>query len=357
MTGGGLSGVVTGGNGRGAEGQVAYYQFQVGQGVKDITASVSLTNDFSMDVGSYLVSPNGVALGFGQNSTNGTHTQSLTAYTLNPVPGLWTLIVDFATPVIGNEVSQTFTGNVAFNRVTVSATGLPNNKLTKLPAGVPITVPVKITNNSPVPWDFFMDARLTNTVNLTLAPFSQASGLDLPLVVGPPEWFVPTHTSSLQVAATASLPVQFDFGPFQGDPDLYSNTGTSPTGTYTPSGGLVQQGFWFAAPGEIGPYPSGAPAGTVSMAMTASMLQFDPAVDSTTGNLWLASIDPATTFSPIVINPGQTAIINVQITPSGPSGTLVQGHLYVCTFLTNIPPYGQQGGDELAALPYTYTIK
>ena len=173
----------------------------------------------------------------------------------------------------------------------------------------------------------------------------------------PRVWFVPTHTSSVQVTANASLPVQFDFGPGQGDPDLYSNIGTTATGTYTPSGGLVQQGFWFAAPSEIGPYPSGAPAGTVSMSMTASMLQFDPAVASDTGNLWLASINPATTFSPIVLNPGQTAIINVTITPSGASGTLVQGHLYVCTLLTNLPPYGQQGGDELAALPYAYTIK
>ena len=136
---------------------------------------------------------------------------------------------------------------------------------------------------------------------------------------------VPTHTSSIQVTANASLPIQFDYGPNQGNPDLYSNTGTTPTGTYTPKGGLVQPGFWFAAPGEIGPYPSGAPAGTVSMSMTASILQFDPAVASDTGNLWLASINPATTFSPIVLNAGQTAAVNVTITPSGPSGTVVQG--------------------------------
>ena len=167
-------------------------------------------------------------------------------------------------------------------------------------------------------------------------------------------WFVPTHTSSVQVTANASLPVQFDFGPGQGDPDLYSNNHGD---RHIHAKRLVQQGFWFAAPSEIGPYPSGAPAGTVSMSMTASMLQFDPAVASDTGNLWLASINPATTFSPIVLNPGQTAIINVTFTPSGASGTLVQGHLYVCTFLTNLPPYGQQGGDELAALPYAYTIK
>jgi hypothetical protein len=355
--GGAFSGVLTGGNGRGAEGQVAYYQFNVGHGVTDITANVSLTNDFGVNVGSYLVSPNGIALGFGQNNALGTHTSSLTAYALDPAPGLWTLIIDFATPVVGDEVAQTFSGNVAFNRVTVSATGLPNKKFTKVVAGTPITVPVKITNNGAAPGLFFIDARLDNAVSMTLAPFSQSTGLSLPLTVGLPEWFVPTHTSSVQVTANASLPVQFDYGPVQGDPDLYSNTGTTATGTYRPTGGLVQPGFWQAGPGEIGPYPTGAPAGTVSMSMTASILQFDPAVTSTTGNLMLASINPATTFSPLTLNPGQTGTINVTITPSGASGTLVQGHLYVGSFITFVAPYGQQSGDELAALPYTYTIK
>ena len=35
---------------------------------------------------------------------------------------------------------------------------------------------------------------------------------------------------------------------------------------------------------------------------------------------------------------------------------MVSGTLYVDDFLTNVPPYGQQGADELAGLPYTYTI-
>ncbi len=35
---------------------------------------------------------------------------------------------------------------------------------------------------------------------------------------------------------------------------------------------------------------------------------------------------------------------------------MVSGTLYVDDFLTNVPPYGQQGADEMAAIPYTYTI-
>jgi hypothetical protein len=91
------------------------------------------------------------------------------------------------------------------------------------------------------------------------------------------------------------------------------------------------------------------------MAMTASTLQFDPAVASTTGDIWPNPL--ANSFSPLIINPGQTGVINVTITPAGPSGTVVQGFLYVDTFFNSLPPYGQATGDELAVLPYAYTIK
>ena len=64
-----------------------YYEFDVHQGVKSITANVSLTNDAGDPVGSYLISPDGDTLGYGQNDFNGTSGTSLTANTLNPVVG------------------------------------------------------------------------------------------------------------------------------------------------------------------------------------------------------------------------------------------------------------------------------
>jgi hypothetical protein len=91
------------------------------------------------------------------------------------------------------------------------------------------------------------------------------------------------------------------------------------------------------------------------MAMSVTAKAFDGQVTSDTGDLELAAINPATTFSPIVINPGQSATVNVTITPSGSPGTQVTGTLYVDDFLTNVPPYGQQGANELAAIPYAYT--
>ena len=79
---------------------------------------MSLTNDANDPVGAYLISPDGDTLGLrAEQPERHAVDQSLTAYTLNPVPGTWTLIVDFAEPVVGNEISQPFTGNVRFNQV------------------------------------------------------------------------------------------------------------------------------------------------------------------------------------------------------------------------------------------------
>jgi hypothetical protein len=361
--GGHFSGTLTGGNGRNpGEGQEEFYQFRVGAGVHNITAEVSLANDASDPIGMYVVSPSGDTSGYGQNSINGTQTLGATAWTVNPSRGVWTLIVEFAEPVAGNEISEPYTGQVLFNSTHASATGLPHSASTHLPAGTPVTVPVTITNTGNQAEDFFLDPRLNQTTTLALAPFSQASGLALPLVVGSPQWFVPTETSSVSVASTSSLPTMFDFGDNPGDPDISSvNAASAPgcsnsqTATFSP-GESVANGFWFATPSECGPYPAGAPAGTISLAAEATAKAFDPAVTSDTGDLEPASINPATTFSPIVILAGQSATVNVTITPSGSSGTVVSGQIYVDDFLTNIPPYGQEGADELTSLPYTYTI-
>jgi len=71
----------------------------------------------------------------------------------------------------------------------------------------------------------------------------------------------------------------------------------------------------------------------------------------------LAAINPAASVAPLILNPGQSGVINVTITPAGPSGRQVTGTLYVDDLLTGVPPYGQFSGDELAGLPYSYTIK
>jgi len=205
--GGAFSGTLTGGNGRpGGGGQEAYYNFRVAPGTTSLTANVSLANDDADPVGSYLVSPDGDVLGYGENTvaTSIDHStgaivyapaKSLTAYTLHPVPGTWTLIVDFNTPVVGNEISEPFTGRILANAVRVSAAGLPDSASTTLTAGQPVTVPVTITNNGAAPQDFFVDARLATSTTVALAPLDPASGLTLPLAVEPPEFLVPAETT------------------------------------------------------------------------------------------------------------------------------------------------------------------
>ncbi len=370
---GAFSGVLTGGNGRPpGQGQVDYYQFYVGGGHHSVMANVSLTKDLGDLVGSYLVAPDGNVLGYGQSSYfNGTAnvpTLSLSAYTLNPTPGYWTLVVDFAEPVVGDLISQPFTGNINLDGVSVSATGLPNSVSTKLAAGTPVTIPVKIKNTGAAPEFFFTDPRTNATSQVQLAGAYNTS-LTLPLTAFSPQWLVPTQTSSVTVSATgASVPIMFDYGPFAGDPDLATASlgsvtcSTAPTATYTPAGGAQTQGGWFAMPSECGPYPAGAPAGTLSaINLVATTKGFDQTITSDTGDPWLGAVGTATgctaTCQVVVIKPGQTGTINVVITPSGSSGTIVSGQLYIDDYLSGVPPYGQFGGDELAALPYTYTIK
>jgi len=52
-----------------------------------------------------------------------------------------------------------------------------------------------------------------------------------------------------------------------------------------------------------------------------------------------------------VLRPGESGTITVTVTPHGPAGTGVDGVLYVDSF-TDVT----DSGDELAAIPYRYTI-
>ena len=83
---------------------------------------------------------------------------------------------------------------------------------------------------------------------------------------------------------------------------------------------------------------------------------FDSTVTSTTGDFWPAAVGSTETFSPVTIAPGQTARVNVTITPTGAPGSVVQGTLYVDDLTDAVPPYAQLSGSELAAIPYQYSI-
>jgi hypothetical protein len=232
--------------------------------------------------------------------------------------------------VEGNELSDPYTGNIVFNNVAASAAGLPDSAGTTLKATVPVTVPVTITNNGAAPEDFFVDPRLNTTQSITLAPAGGSGTVSLPMTGDFPTWFVPTETSSLSVTQTSTLPAVFDVSPYTGDPDIASaSSGSGPlcstteSASYSPSGGTVTAGLWAGGPSECGPYSATAPAGSATISMTAQTKAFDPAVTSAPGDLWLLATSASTPFSPVTINPGQSATIDVTISPSAAVGTVV----------------------------------
>jgi hypothetical protein len=367
-SGGTFSGSLTGGNGReGAEGQEQYYEFNVPSGITNITANVSLTNDAADPVGLYLVAPDGDTLGYGQNTFNGNSTLSATAYSTHPVAGTWTLIIDFAEPVQGDEISQTYTGNVAFNEAGASAHGLPNGKSTVLTPGKAVTVPVTITNNGSAPEDFFIDPRTDTYQSMSLATLSSAENY-VPLSGEGPLWLVPTETKSLQIDQQSGLATEFDTEPIPGDPDLAASgfsssgignsCGVATSVSYAPAGGAVTPGLWEAFPSECGPYPSAAEYTVANDTMTVLTKGFDQNITSPTGDLWQpASLGSTTSFTPVAVNPGQSVTIPVTITPAFVHNTTTfEGYLYIDTIDTDVAPDGQQSGTEATALPYEYTV-
>src|SRR5262249_53948931 len=161
-----------------------------------------MTNDAGNPVGAYLINPDGVAVGFGQNSVNGTSTGlGVNVSTLSPVPGKWTLIVDFAEPVVGDEISQKFSGNIQMDNVIATAP-VPTSASDELVAGTPVTIPVTVTNNGVAAEAVFIDARLDSIAPVKLALLGAPADprgypIPIPQTVQPPNWIVPTQTSGL----------------------------------------------------------------------------------------------------------------------------------------------------------------
>ncbi|HXL91573.1 MAG TPA: hypothetical protein VN969_21715, partial [Streptosporangiaceae bacterium] len=108
--------------------------------------------------------------------------------------------------------------------------------------------------------------------------------------------------------------------------------------------------------GECGPYPSGAAEGTATISVTVVTRAFDLAVSPSTGDLWEQADNPLATFAPVLVNPGRTGTIDVTITPSASAGALVSGDLYIDDLAGPVPPYQEATGDELAVIPYKYTV-
>jgi hypothetical protein len=361
--------VVTGGNGRAVSipagvSQTNTYFFDVPAQQKDIDLSVTLSKDPNDQVFAYLIDPNNQTAAFATNfsmDASGKPRSGLVAemYRRDPVAGRWALVLEWANPVSGKELQQSFTGRIRFNQVSVTAPQLPNDKSVVLPAGTPTKVSVIVHNTGAAAGAFVADGRLTDLADLTLLPQTKATDLPLPLPssVPLPTFLVPTEIDTTNASAQADVPVTFDFGPLVGDPDIAGTSkGMSAVGQYRAP--EVTPGLWFVTPAEIGPFGAGGgSSGKGSVQLSAHGQSFDSGLVASTGDIWLRAIDPHAKVTPASIPPSGTATITVTITPIGAKGQVVRGVLYIddITELSAAGP-GAPGGSELIGLPYSYTI-
>jgi hypothetical protein len=367
---------LTGGNGRDQiSGQEFYYQLPLSSGAPELNATVTLADNPENPFGAYLIDPNGQMEGYATNMvpsasdpSGQTDVIGAQVHVLNPAPGRWTLIVVFAPTVSGTALSEPFTVAVNQDPIAAGAGGLPNSAGTTLTAGHAYTYDATIKNTGTAPESFFADARLPGSTRFTLGAVSGADTTEpLTFSANLPIYLVPTNSTAINLQASTTGPraIQFDSQTASGDPDIASTFGTTAAASFAAN--PVAQGAWDIAPNEYG--PGGADPGptepvTTSASVTTS--PFDPAVSSPAGDLEADSANPATSlaqFNPITVGPGETATIPVTITPTGASGTPVTGTLYLddASFfqfgsiqdaITNFPQ-----GDQVAAIPYAYTIK
>jgi hypothetical protein len=357
--GGTFSGQIIGGNGRNGAfqpGQIDTYDFYVPRGEPELTASLSFPGSPGTEVFGSLISPQNVTVTDGDNvytnaSDQNVYTSGLEAYTPNPQPGEWRLVVDMIVPNGGQTLSAPYHGRIGFAPPPIHVSGLPNGRGNVLPAGQPATVTVHLADNGVGTMNSFLDPRFNTHQQLSVLPIDQATDLPFPIAgINPPLFVVPTDTNALGAFAQASnQPVDFDFG--YGDPDIAS-TGSGDTAEAFYQG-LATPGVWDIAPDPVGPFNGADTPGTVSAGLVANTLGFDDQDTSeSTGDLEDETVNPnAAPYSPLTLSPGQSGNMTLTITPTGKNGKVVNGTLFVDVYDNQFGLAGQ-----LEAFPYSYRI-
>jgi hypothetical protein len=376
-SGGQFTGVLTGGNGRpGAQAQLNTYVFNVPGGERDLNVELHLQTDPSDYLIAYLENPDGQIVGYSDNIiVNSSFNPSapvfspfVDLYHVAPQAGQWRILLQWMQPVTGLELTANFDGAIRFNSVQVTS-NLPQSAALK--RGKASNFTVHVTNTTDAPEAYFVDARLDQDETISLPnqnPGANAAAdplpLPLPNAAGQPSfpfYLVPSHTSELAASVTetsGTAAVNFELSYAPGDPDLEGvSDGTSASLTFLEP--EVSPGIWPLDPTEVGPYgPSGASAAVVSDNLDVVTQAFDPAVTSSTGDMWSAFNGLSSTFSPVYLNPGQSATITVTITPTASVGSSVSGTLYVSDLtLGQLIGAANSDGDDIAAIPYNYTVR
>jgi subtilisin family serine protease len=348
-SGGSFNGTLTGGAASFNAGQEFTYQFNMPAGRPSLNLGVRLADpDYGLE--GFLIDPNGEPLD-AQTTANDNLAPGPTMQFFHgsPAPGRWTLVLLVALPVNGARLTEPFTGALSFTAPSVTSSGIPNSASTVLTAGQPVTATIKVTNTGNIAKDFFADPRLNGKVPQQLLG-ADVNNVTLPLsLTAQPNWLVPTNTNALVVGAQGTVPITMDVSWLFGDPDVLglSFGNNSVAALAAPE---VAPGLFFGIPEATGPFTS-ATTGTVNLAAVANTNPFDPAVTSTSGDVWAQSVNASAPYTPVTLDPGQTGTITLTITPSAPKGTVVRGFIGVDTL--NL---GTVSGDELVNIPYTYTV-
>jgi hypothetical protein len=380
----------TGGNGRSVvNGQTFYYGLDVPAGAPEVDANIALANNSGYPFSAWLVDPSGIAEGyttnvsladpygatedptFGPEPATGAATDTLGAqlHVLSPAAGRWTVIIDFG-PTAGGLLNEPFTVTTGDTPVPSSGGGLPDSSSTQLPANAKTTYDVTVANTGTAPETFFPDARLGGTTQLNLAAVNPDGGASVAVPNNSsdlPTYLVPTDSTSLtaQASTTGTVPISFDTSPgalFEaelGDPDIGSTTGLDAIASY--SAQVLPQGGWDIAPNVAGVFGKAPqPTATVTTSMSVTTSPFDSTVSSPTGDLEADGVTSTklAAFAPVTVPAGKTAMIPVTITPTAASGTQVSGTLYLDDYVdSTLGTYGYPTADQVAQIPYSYTVK
>jgi Subtilase family len=363
-TGGSFGGTLTGGNSRAGAGPTQTFEFDVAQGVNNMSLVLNIPDSGYLLEG-LLVDPNGMQLSVAPNQDpiNFSSQFGLQLSHYNPQPGRWKFVLLQNFTSSGNQTSLPFTARIGFNSAKISATGLPDSASVELSASAkPLVVPITVTNTGAITQLYFADARLDTEAVTALPP--QPGACSGPVVTLPGFCAVsvlPTQASIAAFVAQASVPINMDsFNDIgtgvggTGSPDIYAKSVGNDTVVAMISAPEIPYSEWISVPSEIGPYgATGAPTASISTSAFVLMKPFDAAVSADSGDFWADFVLNTNTFNPLVLAPGETGTIQVTITPDPTmSGKTVTGFIYVDTFSPVVFT-----GDEVVSLPYRYKVK
>jgi Subtilase family len=360
-----VTGSYNGGNGRaGIPNPMQTYEFDVPRGARDLSVGLSVGSPADTLYG-FLIDPNGQPISERTNQRvsgeDASLVDGLQSTVASPAAGRWRFVFAVFGPIKGVSTSTPYTATFALNSVRANAAGVPNSSHTVLRAGRPVTATVSFANGGTTDAAYFVDGRLTQRGTLPLVVTNPDYVLD-PAPLAPfPAVRVPTQSDSLSMSANADQTVNFEVSPFpadhvtdlsfEGDPDRVGGpNGQHPS--VTVSDPTVAPQTWLALPTTIGPFPAQGPTAHLSFTGSVHTRLFDPAVAASTGDPLKSYVDAAApAASPVTVAAGGNGSITVTITPTGPRGSVVHGVLYLDTLdaVTG-------STDEVAAIPYTYTI-